>query len=247
MKQKLFKNMDGGDTDVKTFHVNYVKPDGIMMSCNIESIPTVNKLSTGEKCKQFEVEMNRDSSDFGQYKYILISVDTDNTLYKFYIYPVKSNVYECKKGEAESGKALTYVPTDIESIQRSSNLLLKDNADNGNGYTYKYEFGDYKAEIRLSIDSRTGLGYFSGNYVESSAGKWIMRMAERGTDWKYYRLENDKWYLFQNGDTTQNGNEKTKRIRYYWSLNQDITLRYDSGGNALEPPISNTAFWYKWN
>lgn len=247
MKQKLFKNMDGGDTDVKTFHVNYVKPDGIVMSCNIESIPTVNKLFIGEKCKQFEVEMNRDSSDFGQYKYILISVDTDNTLYKFYIYPVKSNVYECKKGEAESGKALTYVPTDIESIQRSSNLLLKDNADNGNGYTYKYEFGDYKAEIRLSIDSRTGLGYFSGNYVESSAGKWIMRMAERGTDWKYYRLENDKWYLFQNGDTTQNGNEKTKRIRYYWSLNQDITLRYDSGGNALESPISNTAFWYKWN
>ena len=247
MKQKLFKNMDGGDTDVKTFHVNYVKPDGIMMSCNIESIPTVNKLSTGEKCKQFEVEMNRDSSDFGQYKYILISVDTDNTLYKFYIYPVKSNVYECKKGEAESGKALTYVPTDIESIQRSSNLLLEGNTDNGNGYTYKYEFGDYKAEIRLSIDSRTGLGYFSGNYVESSAGKWIMRMAEKGNEWKYYRLENDKWYLFQNGDTTQNGNEKTKRIRYYWSLNQDITLRYDSGGNALESPISNTAFWYKWN
>lgn len=247
MKQKLFKNMDVGDTEAKVLHVNYVKPDGIMMSCNLESIPTVKKLSTGKKCKHFEVEMNSDSSDFGQYKYILISVDADNILYKFYIYPVKSNVYECKKGEAESGKALTYVPTDIESIQRSSNLLLEGNTDNGNGYTYKYEFGDYKAEIRLSIDSRTGLGYFSGNYVESSAGKWIMRMAEKGNAWKYYRLENDKWYLFQNGDTTQNGNEKTKRIRYYWSLNQDITLRYDSGGNALELPISNTAFWYKWN
>ena len=126
-------------------------------------------------------------------------------------------------------------------------MILTDDQDNGNGYTYKYEFGEYKAQIRLSVDSRTGLGYFSGNYVEASAGKWIMRMAKKGEAWEYYRLENDKWYLFQNGDTTQNGNEKTKRTRYYWGLTQDITLKYDSQGDALESATPNTVFWYKWN
>lgn len=247
-KQQLFKNMkEDGKKEFDSLSANYVKADGTIMKCDINSIPTVQKLESGHLCKDIKVTMNDDSNAFKRYKYILISVDTKDTLYKFYIYPVESNVYECKKGETESGKALAYVPTDTESIQRSSSLILTDDQDNGNGYTYKYEFGEYKAQIRLSVDSRTGLGYFSGNYVEASAGKWIMRMAKKGEAWEYYRLENDKWYLFQNGDTTQNGNEKTKRTRYYWGLTQDITLKYDSQGDALESATPNTVFWYKWN
>ena len=190
--------------------------------------------------------MNADSSDFKKYKYILISVDTQNTLYKFYIYPVELNVYDCETGR--NGTAIAYVPTDTESIQRSSSLIEKDNDDNGNGYTYSYGFNDYKAQIRLSIDSRTGVGYFSGDYVGSSAGKWIMRMCKKGTsDWIYYRLENDKWYMFQNGTGDETQVEKTKKTRFYWDLTKGIHLIYANNGTPSEKETPNTTFWKKWN
>lgn len=207
--QKLFENMSVNNVAVNSITASYATSEGITKNCEINAIPTLS-LTTGNICKNLQVNMNADSSDFKKYKYILISVDTQNTLYKFYIYPVELNVYDCETGR--NGTAIAYVPTDTESIQRSSSLIEKDNDDNGNGYTYSYGFNDYKAQIRLSIDSRTGVGYFSGDYVGSSAGKWIMRMCKKGTsDWIYYRLENDKWYMFQNGTGDETQVEKTKK------------------------------------
>ena len=207
--QKLFENMSVNNVAVNSITASYATSEGITKNCEINVIPTLS-LTTGNICKNLQVNMNADSSDFKKYKYILISVDTQNTLYKFYIYPVELNVYDCETGR--NGTAIAYVPTDTESIQRSSSLIEKDNDDNGNGYTYSYGFNDYKAQIRLSIDSRTGVGYFSGDYVGSSAGKWIMRMCKKGTsDWIYYRLENDKWYMFQNGTGDETQVEKTKK------------------------------------
>lgn len=243
--QKLFDKMKVNDVAVNSITASYVTSEGITKNCEINAIPTLS-LTTGNICKKLEVNMNADSSDFKKYKYILISVDTQNTLYKFYIYPVELNVYDCETGR--NGTAIAYVPTDTESIQRSSSLIEKDNDDNGNGYTYSYGFNDYKAQIRLSIDSRTGVGYFSGDYVGSSAGKWIMRMCKKGTsDWIYYRLENDKWYMFQNGTGDETQVEKTKKTRFYWDLTKGIHLIYANNGTPSEKETPNTTFWKKWN
>ena len=243
--QKLFDKMNVNDVAVNSITASYVTSEGITKNCEINAIPTLS-LTTGNICKKLEVNMNADSSDFKKYKYILISVDTQNTLYKFYIYPVELNVYDCETGR--NGTAIAYVPTDTESIQRSSSLIEKDNDDNGNGYTYSYGFNDYKAQIRLSIDSRTGVGYFSGDYVGSSAGKWIMRMCKKGTsDWIYYRLENDKWYMFQNGTGDEIQVEKTKKTRFYWDLTKGIHLIYANNGTPSEKETPNTTFWKKWN
>ena len=243
--QKLFDKMNVNDVAVNSITASYVTSEGITKNCEINAIPTLS-LTTGNICKKLEVNMNADSSDFKKYKYILISVDTQNTLYKFYIYPVELNVYDCETGR--NGTAIAYVPTDTESIQRSSSLIEKDNDDNGNGYTYSYGFNDYKAQIRLSIDSRTGVGYFSGDYVGSSAGKWIMRMCKKGTsDWIYYRLENDKWYIFQNGTGDEIQVEKTKKTRFYWDLTKGIHLIYANNGTPSEKETPNTTFWKKWN
>ena len=58
------------------------------------------------------ITMNSDASDFANYKYILISVDTDSVLYNFYIYPVQNNVYD------SSNRPFVYVPRDVETIKK---------------------------------------------------------------------------------------------------------------------------------
>lgn len=241
--QKLFEKMGVTNVPINLITVSYVTSEGITKNCEINAIPTLS-LTTGNICKKLKVNMNADSSDFKKYKYILISVDTQNTLYKFYIYPVELNVYDCETGG--NGTAIAYVPTDTESIQRSSSLIEED-GDNGNGYTYLYKFNNYKAQIRLSIDSRTGVGYFSGDYIDSSAGKWIMRMCKGGSEWIYYRLENNKWYMFQNGTGSETQVEKTKKTRFYWDLTDGIHLKYADNGAPSENETPNTTFWKKWN
>ena len=98
--------------------------------------------------------------------------------------------------------------------------------------------------MRFSVYSKTGVGYFDGNYVDSSANKWFMRRRVN-KEWVYYRLEGNKWYCFHNGDDTKDLMLKAQRTRFYWNLSNDTHL-FDSNGKEIGE-TSNTFFWKKWN
>ncbi len=179
------------------------------------------------------------SANIMNYEYVLILVETEKIVYRFYIYPVVYNVYNCELGETAT--PFVYVPTDENSIRDSSNLIQTDE-ENGRGYTFLYEFKKtednttYKAQIRLSIAPYTGIGIVNSDSISSSKNKWIMRMCEKGTsDWIYYRLENGNWYEFQNAQNQ----DKTKMVDYYWNVNHTIRI------NDMD--IHNSTFWKNWN
>lgn len=152
------------------------------------------------------------------------------------------NVYNCTQGG--NGTAFAYVPTDETRIKELSNLIKKGkehygNGDNGDGYTYYYEYINpntnirYKANIRYSVDGRTG----EGGYWGSSWGKWFMRMhPENNSDWTYYRLEDDgKWYAYNNTETK----DESKMTKSYWNLDGKVTI--------YENKFNNIIFWKNWN
>lgn len=228
----------------------------------IKSIKTSYMTSTGNEpieCKQddlkiltfdsrnMKVQMNSSAENFASYKYVKISVDLGDALYNFYIYPVQYNVYDYEVGKG-SADATAYAPTDIESIRKLC-VLKSNDKDEPIGYTYTYSTNgklndSNRCELRFSVYSKTGVGYFDGNYVDSSANKWFMRRRVN-KEWVYYRLEGNKWYYFHNGDDTQNLMLKAKRTRFYWNLSNDTHL-FDSNGKEIGE-ISNTFFWKKWN
>ena len=185
--------------------------------------------------------MNSNAEKFDSYKYAKISFDLGDVLYNFYIYPVQNNVYDYELNQG-SGTAIAYVPTDIDSIRKLCSL------DN-DGYTYMYartDKEDKNFELRFSVYSKTGIGSFNGNYIDSSANKWFMRCQDDTNEWIYYRLEGDKWYCFHNGDRNAQGVEKTRITRFYWDL-KDKTHLYDDNGNGTKKEVENTYFWKKWN
>ena len=221
----------------------------------IQSIKTSYLTSTGNEpieCKQddlkiltfdsgnMKVHMNSDVQNFAEYKYVKISVDLGDILYNFYIYPVQNNVYDYELNKG-SGAAIAYVPTDIDSIKRLCSL-------DGDGYTYKYARTDRDGkycELRYSVYSKTGIGSFNGNYVDSSSNKWFMRRQDNTNDWVFYRLEGNHWYRFHNGDKNeQNLEKKAKITRFYWNLNNKTHLFDDNGKETAE--VLNSYFWKKW-
>lgn len=221
----------------------------------IQSIKTSYLTSTGNEpieCKQddlkiltfdsgnMKVHMNSDAQNFAEYKYVKISVDLGDILYNFYIYPGQNNVYDYELNKG-SGAAIAYVPTDIDSIKRLCSL-------DGDGYTYKYARTDRDGkycELRYSVYSKTGIGSFNGNYVDSSSNKWFMRRQDNTNDWVFYRLEGNHWYRFHNGDKSeQNLEKKAKITRFYWNLNNKTHLFDDNGKETAE--VLNSYFWKKW-
>lgn len=221
----------------------------------IQSIKTSYLTSTGNEpieCKQddlkiltfdsgnMKVHMNSDAQNFAEYKYVKISVDLGDILYNFYIYPVQNNVYDYELNKG-SGAAIAYVPTDIDSIKRLCSL-------DSDGYTYKYARTDRDGkycELRYSVYSKTGIGSFNGNYVDSSSNKWFMRRQDNTNDWVFYRLEGNHWYRFHNGDKSeQNLEKKAKITRFYWNLNNKTHLFDDNGKETAE--VLNSYFWKKW-
>lgn len=221
----------------------------------IQSIKTSYLTSTGNEpieCKQddlkiltfdsgnMKVHMNSDAQNFTEYKYVKISVDLGDILYNFYIYPVQNNVYDYELNQG-SGAAIAYVPTDIDSIKRLCSL-------DGDGYTYKYARTDRDGkycELRYSVYSKTGIGSFNGNYVDSSSNKWFMRRQDNTNDWVFYRLEGNHWYRFHNGDKSEQNLEKKANItRFYWNLNNKTHLFDDNGKETAE--VLNSYFWKKW-
>lgn len=197
---------------------------------------------SGETCSKLNVMMKSVSANIMNFEYALISVDTEKIIYRFYIYPVEYNVYNCKKGETVNPFA--YVPTDETRIKELSSLIKKGkehygNGDNGDGYTYYYEYINpntnikYKANIRYSVDGRTG----EGGHWGSSWGKWFMRMhPENNSDWTYYRLEDDgKWYAYNNTETK----DESKMTKSYWNLDGKVTI--------YENKVDNIIFWKNWN
>lgn len=228
----------------------------------IESIKTSYLTSTGNEpieCKQddlkiltfdsrnMKVQMNSSAENFASYKYVKISVDLGDVLYNFYIYPLQYNVYDYEVGKG-SADATAYAPTDIESIRKLC-VLNSNDKDEPIGYTYTYSTNgklndSNRCELRFSVYSKTGVGYFDGNYVDSSANKWFMRRRVN-KEWVYYRLEGNKWYCFHNGDDTKDLMLKAQRTRFYWNLSNDTHL-FDSNGKEIGE-TSNTFFWKKWN
>lgn len=221
----------------------------------IQSIKTSYLTSTGNEpieCKQddlkiltfdsenMKVQMNSSAENFASYKYAKISADLGDVLYNFYIYPVQNNVYDYELNKG-SGTAIAYVPTDIDSIRKLCSL------DN-DGYTYTYARTDKKNknfELRFSVYSKTGIGSFNGNYIDSSANKWFMRRQDNTNDWVFYRLEGNRWYRFHNGDRNeQNLKKKAQITRFYWRLNSKTHLFDDKGNETTE--VSNSYFWKKW-
>ena len=112
---------------------------------------------------------------------------------------------------------------------------------------YKDSTGE-NCELRLSIYDKTGIGYFPNNDCnDSSAGKWFMKRTRTG---KWYRLEGNSWYEFHNVKSSNPAGDKNKSqyTRYYWDLDQELTL-YDNSGQELnnKQKVKNTYFWKKWN
>ena len=228
----------------------------------IQSIKTSYMTSTGNEpieCKQddlkiltfdsenMKVQMNSSAENFASYKYVKISADLGDVLYNFYIYPVQNNVYDYEVGKG-SADATAYAPTDIESIRKLC-VLKSNDKDEPIGYTYTYSTNgklndSNRCELRFSVYSKTGVGYFDGNYVDSSANKWFMRRRVN-KEWVYYRLEGNKWYYFHNGDDTKDLMLKAQRTRFYWNLSNGTHL-FDSNGKEIGE-TSNTFFWKKWN
>lgn len=184
--------------------------------------------------------MNSNAEKFDSYKYAKISFDLGDVLYNFYIYPVQNNVYDYELNQG-SGTAIAYVPTDIDSIRKLCSL------DN-DGYTYMYartDKEDKNFELRFSVYSKTGIGSFNGNYIDSSANKWFMRYQDNTNEWVFYRLEGNRWYHFHNGDKNEQDLKKKAQItRFYWKLNNKTHLFDDNGKETAE--VLNSYFWKKW-
>ena len=236
-EQKLeFKNADK-DYNIKSITASYrYTVNDELQKCEITDIPLMNLNRDGNKLK---IKMNSNDDDFENYKYIIISAYLENIIYNFYIYPTKNNVFD------ENGNAITYVPTDVETICKLTN---KSKHDKESGYTFVYKDSTGKnCELRLSVYDRTGIGYFPNNNCDdSSAGKWFMK---RASETKWYRLKGNNWYPFHNGKADGKGDkEKSQYIRYYWDLNDSITM-YDNCGNELNngEKVQNTYFWKKWS
>lgn len=234
-KQKLFEDFSDVPTNYDSINICEKHLSGDVQQCT-NNQSSILDLS-GNACNNFSITMKSVSANIMNYEYALILVETEKIVYRFYIYPVVYNVYNCELGGTTS--PFVYVPTDENSIRDSSKLIQTDE-ENGYGYTFLYEFkktGEnkkYKAQIRLSTDSFTGIGANSDD-ISSSENKWIMRMCKEGTsDWIYYRLENGKWYKFQNAINQ----DKTKMMDSYWNVNHTIEI------NDIEVP--NSTFWKNW-
>ena len=259
--QKLEFNDEDVNKSSGTIKTSYLTATGsVPVECVRNKIPflTLN----GTNPSDLSITMKEDTSNYENYKYVLISVDLGNVLYNFYIYPLQYNVYDCEYGQDTA--PFTYVPTDLESIRKLAKLGSEDEADNGYpGYTYTYTdaLGE-SCYLRLSVYSKTGIGSFSGNYVESSSGKWFMKRKTKNkdqnddSDQAYYRLYGNKWYKFHSKNSVKRENyattalynkAKAERTRYYWDLKDSVHL-YDDSGNEIEGEkgIQNTYFWQKW-
>lgn len=236
-EQKLeFKDADK-DHDIKSITASYrYTVNDELQKCETTDIPLMNFYRDGN---QLKIKMHSNDNDFENYKYIIISAYLENVIYNFYIYPTKNNVFN------EAGNAITYVPTDVETICKLTNKSKHD-SESGYTFTYKDSTGQ-NCELRLSVYDRTGIGYFTNNMCDdSSAGKWFMK---RASETKWYRLEGNDWYPFHNGKADGKGDkEKSRYIRYYWDLNDSITM-YDNSGNQLNngQKVQNTYFWKKWS
>ena len=157
----------------------------------------------------------------------------------------ETNVYDCEAGG--NGTAFAYVPIDETSIKAVSHLISDKQdsyykgGENGEGYTYYYEYTApgttelYKAQIRYSIDPRTGIGK-NGD----SQNKWFMRMRKEGEEqWIYYRLENDgNWYKFHNKQDKNENTNKSEKTDFYWNIKHAITINNEE--------IQNSQFWKQW-
>lgn len=253
---------------MKTVNVSYSCPAGVEQKLefaeadkkqDIQSVTASYRYTVNDelqKCKitdiplmrfdrdELKVTMESKDDEFEIYKYIIISVRLERVIYNFYIYPTKYNVFDCEKGQ--NGQAITYVPTDIETICKLTNQSKHDSIS---GYTFMYKDSTGEnCELRLSVYDRTGIGYFPNNYCnDSSAGKWFMKRTRTG---KWYRLEEDSWYEFHNVESSNPAGDKNKSryTRYYWDLDQELTL-YDNSGQELnnKQKVKNTYFWKKWN
>lgn len=236
-KQKLFEDFSDVPTNYDSINICEKPLSGDVQQCTNNQSSILNL--SGNDCNNFSINMKSVSANIMNYEYVLILVETEKIVYRFYIYPVVYNVYNCELGETTT--PFVYVPTDENSIRDSSNLIQTDE-ENGQGYTFLYEFKKtednttYKAQIRLSIAPYTGIGIVNSDSISSSKNKWIMRMCEKGTsDWIYYRLENGNWYEFQNAQNQ----DKTKMVDYYWNVNHTIRI------NDMD--IHNSTFWKNWN
>ena len=237
LEQKLEFNSEHQNKEIQSIKTSYLTSTGNEpVECKQDDL----KILTFDS-ENMKVKMNSSAENFASYKYAKISVDLGDVLYNFYIYPVQNNVYDYELNQG-SGTAIAYVPTDIDSIRKLCSL------DN-DGYTYMYARTDKKNknfELRFSVYSKTGIGSFNGNYIDSSANKWFMRCQDDTNEWIYYRLEGDKWYCFHNGDRNAQGVEKTRITRFYWDL-KDKTHLYDDNGNGTKEEVENTYFGKKWN
>lgn len=253
---------------MKTVNVSYSCPAGVKQKLefaeadkkqDIQSVTASYRYTVNDelqKCKitdiplmrfdrdELKVTMESNDDEFEKYKYIIISVRLERVIYNFYIYPTKYNVFNCEKGQI--GQAITYVPTDIETICKLTNQSKHDSIS---GYTFMYKDSTGEnCELRLSIYDKTGIGYFPNNDCnDSSAGKWFMKRTRTG---KWYRLEGNSWYEFHNVKSSNPAGDKNKSqyTRYYWDLDQELTL-YDNSGQELnnKQKVKNTYFWKKWN
>lgn len=237
LEQKLEFNSEHQNKEIQSIKTSYLTSTGNEpVECKQDDL----KILTFDS-ENMKVQMKSSAENFASYKYAKISVDLGDVLYNFYIYPVQYNVYDYELNQG-SGTAIAYVPTDIDSIRKLCSL-------HNDGYTYMYARTDKKNknfELRFSVYSKTGIGSFNGNYIDSSANKWFMRCQDDTNEWIYYRLEGDKWYRFHNGDRNAQGVEKTRITRFYWDL-KDKTHLYDDNGNGTKEEVENTYFWKKWN
>lgn len=243
LEQKLEFNSEHQKKEIQNIKTSYLTSTGNEpIECKQDDL----KILTFDS-ENMKVQMNSSAENFASYKYAKISADLGDVLYNFYIYPVQNNVYDYEVGKG-SADATAYAPTDIESIRKLC-VLNSNDKDEPIGYTYTYSTNgklndSNRCELRFSVYSKTGVGYFDGNYVDSSANKWFMRRRVN-KEWVYYRLEGNKWYCFHNGDDTKDLMLKAQRTRFYWNLSNDTHL-FDSNKNEIGE-ISNTFFWKKWN
>lgn len=243
LQQKLEFNSEHQNKEIQSIKTSYLTSTGNEpIECKQDDL----KILTFDS-RNMKVQMNSSAENFASYKYVKISVDLGDVLYNFYIYPVQYNVYDYEVGKG-SADATAYAPTDIESIRKLC-VLNSNDKDEPIGYTYTYSTNgklndSNRCELRFSVYSKTGVGYFDGNYVDSSANKWFMRRRVN-KEWVYYRLEGNKWYCFHNGDDTKDLMLKAQRTRFYWNLSNSTHL-FDSNGKEIGE-TSNTFFWKKWN